>query len=164
MMQLSVPCQVHPQDAIPYRPVGFKLDLSDFAYYVRKRHALLKDLAVARAALMQGGLVWHIAMEHVSDPEFILSRPGNDMSSNGKCHHLQAKSNTSYHMWAEGLSKKQIDLICEVYRAYCSVLCLSAFTQDLSWFPRECSFRNLGLDLRHWSTDMEDWYQCHTAE
>ncbi len=112
------PCQVHPQDAIPYWPVGFKLDLSDFTYYVRKRYALLKDLAVARAALMQGGLVWHIAMEHVSDPEFILSGPGNDMSSNGKCHHLQAKSNTSYCMWAEGLSKKQIDLICGVYRAY----------------------------------------------
>ncbi|KAK0189652.1 hypothetical protein F5146DRAFT_1199916 [Armillaria mellea] len=155
------PCRVHPQGAIPYRPVGFKPDLSDFAYYVRKRRALLEDPAVARAALMQGGLIWRIAMEHVPDPEFILSGPGNDMSNNGICHHLQATSNnnTSHRVWAEGLSEKQIDLICGVYRVYRSASSSTAFTQDLSWFPREHSFKNSGLDLGHWSADAEDWYQ-----
>ncbi len=66
------------QDAIPYRPVGFQPDLSDYAYYVRKRRALLEDPAVARAALMHGGLIWRIAMEHIPDPDFILSGSGQD--------------------------------------------------------------------------------------
>ncbi|PBK65546.1 hypothetical protein ARMSODRAFT_891747 [Armillaria solidipes] len=152
-------------DAIPYRPMGFQPELSDYAYYVRKRRALLEDPSVARAALMCGGLIWRIAMEHVGDAEFILSGPGGDMSRYGECHKIQGPGpgggggGGDYNLWEESLTKDQIDLLCGVYRVYRSAAGSPTSTQDLSWFPRQCSFRNLGLDLGHWSPDSEDWYQ-----
>ncbi|PBK93208.1 hypothetical protein ARMGADRAFT_1080361 [Armillaria gallica] len=147
------------QDAIPYRPVGFQPDLSDYAYYVRKRRALLEDPAVARAALMHGGLIWRIAMEHIPDPDFILSGSGQDTSRYRVCHRIQGVGKPDFDIWEETLSEDQIDLLCGVYRVYRSAEGSPKFTQDLSWFPRRCSFRNSGLDLGHWSPDAENWYQ-----
>ncbi|KAK0433829.1 uncharacterized protein EV420DRAFT_1282968 [Desarmillaria tabescens] len=77
----------------------------------------------------------------------------------GRCHDLQTKCKSRYHLWEEALSEKQMDLLCGVYRVYRDASGSTSFTQDLSWFPRERSFRNSGLDLGHWSADAEDWYQ-----
>ncbi|KAK0436976.1 uncharacterized protein EV420DRAFT_1280911 [Desarmillaria tabescens] len=152
-------------DAIPYRPMGFQLELLDYTYYIQKRSTLLEDPAIARAALMHGGLIWHITMEHVQDPEFILSGLGGNISRYGECHRIQGSARTEpdYDLWEETLTEDQIDLLCGVYRVYRSAAGSAGsltFTQDLSWFPRQCSFRNSSLDLGHWSPDAEDWYQC----
>ncbi|KAK0462939.1 uncharacterized protein EV420DRAFT_1521732, partial [Desarmillaria tabescens] len=149
------------QDAIPYRPLGFKPEISDYAYYVRKRGTLLEDPAIARAALMHGGLIWRIAMEHVSSSDVILSGPGQDMGRYGMRHTLepQGGSRDRCHLWTESLSEDQIDIICGVYRIYRSTSASNSFTQDLSWFPRQRSFTSSGLDLGHWNADAEDWYQ-----
>ncbi|KAK0243349.1 hypothetical protein EDD85DRAFT_761548 [Armillaria nabsnona] len=147
------------QHAIPYRPMGFQPDLSDYAYYIRKRLALLENPAVARAALMQGGLIWRIAMEHVPDSDIILSDSGHNTYRYEICHRIQRDGEPAFNILEESLSEDQIDLICGVYRTYRSASASRTFTQDLSWFPKITSFKNSGLDLGHWSPDAEDWYQ-----
>lgn len=46
-----------------FRRKGFKPDWLDYQAYVNRRARLLSDPAVARAALMQGGIVWRLAVD-----------------------------------------------------------------------------------------------------
>ncbi|KAK0469430.1 uncharacterized protein EV420DRAFT_1257401, partial [Desarmillaria tabescens] len=142
-----------------YRPLGFRTDISDYAYYVWKRAILLANPSVARAALMHGGLIWRIAMDHVESSSFVLSGPGEGVFEEGSTHVLQDRSRrNSSPIWAEELREDQIDIICGTYKVYNhSSKCIS-MTQDVSWFPKEGSFKNSGLDLGFWSADAEHWY------
>ncbi len=160
-------CQGCLQHAIPYRPMGFQPDLSDYAYYVRKRRALLENPAVARAALMQGGLIWRIAMEHVPDSDIILSDSGHDTRRYENCHRIQRDGEPAFDISEESLSEDQIDLICGVYRTYRSASASPTFTQDLSWFPKSLVSRirvstsDTGVPMQKIGTSVEYKCICH---
>ncbi|KAK0421588.1 hypothetical protein EV421DRAFT_1674538, partial [Armillaria borealis] len=149
----------HYPEPVPYRPLGFQTDVSDYSYYVWKRAILLANPAVARAALMHGGLIWRIAMEHVESSSFVLSGPGERVFEEGTPYFLQSSSQKDRtSIWAEELREDQIDIICGTYKVYNhSSRCIS-MTQDVSWFPKGTSFKNSGLDMGFWSADAEHWY------
>ncbi|KAK0231040.1 hypothetical protein IW262DRAFT_451394 [Armillaria fumosa] len=87
------PCANGPcQDIlIPCRPANFKATLSDYISYVRRRAALLRDPVVASAALMHGGIIWRLAVEHIDDLSVALRRPTGDILRYGKCHKVSPR-------------------------------------------------------------------------
>ncbi|KAK0468101.1 uncharacterized protein EV420DRAFT_1473853 [Desarmillaria tabescens] len=153
------PCQT-AYTAIPYRPANFKAGLLDYISYVRRRAALLRDPVVAKAALMHGGIIWRLAMEHIDDFSVILQRPTDDILRYGKCHKVTVlgREEREIHMWEESLSESQLNVICGVYKVYNQSPNGYSLTQDISWFPKDGSFKNSALSVGFWTADTEQWY------
>lgn len=112
-----------------------------FIAYVRKRAELLKDPAVARAALMHGGLIWRLVKEHVDVAVLPPCPP--------RAHFSHRLPNGMY-LHYDQLSDDEIDIICGVYHV--------AGTQ-LSYFPVPSTWSEYSLGF--WTADAEDWYQSH---
>ncbi|KAK0447923.1 uncharacterized protein EV420DRAFT_1713121 [Desarmillaria tabescens] len=110
---------LHNPEPILYRPIGFKTDLSDYSYYLWRRAALFAHPAILRAALMQGGIIWRIALDHIQDSNFVLSGPDNSVSQDGKSYELRDKRTGKVYsqIWAEKLRSDQLDVISGVLLA-----------------------------------------------
>lgn len=153
-------CQARHTQLIPYRPANFKAGLLDYISYVRRRAALLHDPVVARAALMHGGIIWRLAMEHTEDYSAVLRRPTDDIFCYGKCHRLTVlgREKCEIFMWEESLSESQMDVMCGVYKMYNRSPDGYSLTQDMSWFPKDASFKYSALNVGFWTADAEKWY------
>ncbi len=145
---------------IPCRPANFKATLLDYISYVHRRAALLRDPVVASAALMHGGIIWRLAMEHVDDFSVVLRRPTDDILRYGKCHKVRVlgREKREVHMWEASLSESQMDVICGVYKVYNWSSNGYSLTQDISWFPKDGSFKQSALNVGFWTADTEQWY------
>ncbi|PBK72833.1 hypothetical protein ARMSODRAFT_701998 [Armillaria solidipes] len=154
------PCQEADHILIPCRPANFKATLLDYISYVRRRAALLRDPVVASAALMHGGIIWRLAMEHIDDFSVVLRRPTDDILCYGKCHKVTVlgREEREIHMWEESLSESQMDVICGVYKVYNRSPNGYSLTQDISWFPKDGSFKTSALNVGFWTADTEQWY------
>ncbi|KAK0490764.1 hypothetical protein IW261DRAFT_36988 [Armillaria novae-zelandiae] len=151
------PCQ---DILIPCRPANFKATLLDYISYVRRRAALLRDPVVASAALMHGGIIWRLAMEHVDDFGVVLRRPADDILRYGKCHTVTVLGREKHdiRMCEASLSESQMDVICGVYKVYNRSCNGYSLTQDISWFPKDGSFKKSALNVGFWTADTEQWY------
>ncbi|KAK0498534.1 hypothetical protein EDD18DRAFT_1158122 [Armillaria luteobubalina] len=146
---------------IPCRPANFKATLADYMSYVRRRAALLRDPVVASAALMHGGIIWRLAMEHIDDFSVVLRRLAtDDILRYGKCHKVTVLGREKHeiHMYEASLSESQMDVICGVYKVYNRSSNGYTLTQDISWFPKDDSFKKSALNVGFWTADTEQWY------
>lgn len=125
----------------PSRDTAWQPELASFAAYVHKRSELLKDPAIARAALMHGGLIWRLAKDHIDVPLLPPCPP--------RAHFSHQLPNGMY-LHYDQLSDDEIDIICGVYHV--------AGTQ-LSWFPVPTTWSECNLGF--WTADAESWYQSH---
>ncbi|KAK0465923.1 uncharacterized protein EV420DRAFT_801522 [Desarmillaria tabescens] len=139
-----------------YRPSRFVPDVDDFKMYLWRRGTLFSNLSVVRAALMCGGIIWRIALDHIGDPSLVLSA----FDKSGPCDKniTRWKPNLSHKepwvTWTETLSSSEEDIICGVYNIERS----NNRPTQVSWFPKMKAFRDSGLDLGFWSADAERWY------
>lgn len=102
----------HSEPTLGYRPLKYQFRLSDFAAYERKRDELLSGSA-GRAALMQGGLVWRLAVDTVQSKR-ITNGPGSSVAWNGK----NIGDLDGYTLVDDYLSPDAEDTLCGVYRVY----------------------------------------------
>ena len=73
------------------------------------------SLPQAHTALLQGGIVWRLAIEVLGDhaEDVVLNGPSDDV--------LEFGSKICYNgneFWDDGLNKAEMDLICGVYKLY----------------------------------------------
>lgn len=55
-----------PRTGLGYRSQGYQTNYYDYCTYVEHRNKLLSDRAIARAALMQGGIIWRLTVESLN--------------------------------------------------------------------------------------------------
>lgn len=167
------------QDIIPYKPLslgwrpsghGDKPTTADYGNY----QATLDELftrSYARAALLEGGIVWRIALLYLKDSELDVTRgPSIDAALLGKRWMLEGGS----IMYDDRLSESEMDVICGVYeiptgKYFFFNICWSfkvrfapgrgQQTSHMSWWPKQSLFLKSGLWPGYWSPQCEEWFQ-----
>jgi hypothetical protein len=166
----------YPPISLSFRPLTHKPHISEYGFYENMRHSLLSR-PYGRAALLQGGIVWRLALddyEHKGDAEHsVLLGPSEYVSVYQ--HVLRTDDNQRFY--DDGLDDAELDLICGVYKVatgrynFSLVNCpTNSFagnrdqTSDLSWWPKQSVFMRSGLWLGYWSPDCENWFQGRLKE
>ena len=110
----------HSKLTLGYRPLSYQFSLSDFVSYERKKDELLSGSA-GRAALMQGGIVWRLAIDTVQQKK-VTNGPVSSVAWSGKnVGDLDGHTLVDYY-----LSLAAEDAICGMYKVYTSMYnCLS---------------------------------------
>jgi len=105
----------YPPVALSYRPLGHRPRISEYAVYENARHLLLSR-PYGRAALLQGGMVWRLALddfEHKEDAEYsVLLGPSEYVS----VYQHVLRADDGQRFYDDGLSDTELDLICGVYK------------------------------------------------
>lgn len=86
----------------------------DYAYYGSIRSTFLSQPR-GRAALMQGGIVWRLAIELFRDraEDVVVNGPSDDVIRFGS-----SMSYSGNEYWDDALTDDEMDLICGVYKLY----------------------------------------------
>ena len=163
----------------PIRIRNYHFDADDYHVYVRKRARLLGSPR-GRAALLVGGIVARIALEHL----------GTDAASFGPSSAVTkgligfthvAQDGTIF--WDDALTDDELSVICGGYRSYTgklSTLEYFAFVllthssigmgtqaEILSWWPLPHSWANHNANsynFGHWTEWNEEWYQTRLSD
>jgi hypothetical protein len=102
----------HSELTLGYRPLKYQFCLSDFAAYERKKGELLSGSA-GRAALMQGGIVWRLAVDTVKQKR-VTNGPVSGVAWSGK----NVGDLDGHTLVDDYLSPAAEDTLCGVYKVY----------------------------------------------
>ena len=111
----------HSGLTLGYRPRSYQFGLSDFAAYERKKDELLSG-SVGRAALMQGGIVWRLAVDTVQHKR-VTSGPVSSVAWSGK----NIGDLDGHTLVDDYLPMAAEDMLCGVYRVYTGMYKLLSF-------------------------------------
>jgi hypothetical protein len=98
--------------AIPVRLPGYQFTPHDYAAYLRERAAIL-SLPNGRAALLQGGIVWRLALQSLS-PDAALQGPSSAVTA-GRVGYSTDELEAGLALWDDELTPVENNLICGVY-------------------------------------------------
>jgi hypothetical protein len=102
---------------IPFRFSGYTFTQQDYVAYVQERKAILSQPR-ARAALLQGGIVWRLAQEHLS-LDAALDGPSPAVFHGVGESFQDVVSHEEY--WDDGLAAHDSSLICGKYECFTGV-------------------------------------------
>jgi hypothetical protein len=147
--------------------------MHDYAVYLRNRESLLLQ-PKGRAALLQGRIVWHLALETVG-MEAALEGPSSDVTD---CRlgisFSSGDLESSIWYWDDKLTNNELIMLCGGYRFYTGMscyFCLKGRTSCIagegiqiackSWWPLQSTWNDVssGNNWGHWTDWNEDWYQ-----
>lgn len=148
-----------PHSGLGYRPKNYMPNMFDFKAYLDRRNQLLMDPSVAQSALMQGGIVWRLAVESLQsiyqdgvDFEAILFHDSDFVR----------------------LTQQDLGVIVGMYtiwtgkhppscaRSQNLILTLTgeaSVDKELSWWPQHGQWKQSNIDVLYWSNGCESWYQ-----
>ncbi|KAF9045934.1 hypothetical protein BDZ89DRAFT_1058497 [Hymenopellis radicata] len=135
---------------VPWRSHPFRANV--------RRARLFSCTRVVRAALMSGGILWRLAMEHCPDPAMLLSCTKEDVEKYG----ARSCDSRGRVICEVSLSESEIDVIVGTYivgRAYPPN---ARKDLEISWFPRKIS--TAGFNVGFWTQDAESWYQARIKQ
>ena len=116
---LSLPC-ICPSPPIPISvPIWlahYEFISKDYHIYIQQRCALLADPQVAQAALMQGGIVWHLAIATLNFDN-VLYGPTTAATLYYQGVTLKTKD-SPIKLCDDGLSQLGYDIICGLHHCY----------------------------------------------
>lgn len=148
-------------NGLGFRPMGYKPDVYDFKAYIARRDDLLKDPNVARAALLQGGIIWRLTLDSLRsihgsvDYRAILSQATENVRLT---QHDLGVIVGMYTVWT-GMT-----ILFITTREQCILQFILLYTgvalvdKELSWWPQQSQFLGSNLDLLHWTSACENWY------
>ncbi|PPQ83601.1 hypothetical protein CVT24_005036, partial [Panaeolus cyanescens] len=112
-----------------------------------------------RAALMAGGIVARIALDHLS-LDVLMKGPSFQVLSEA-CGLSCNRAGTTYS--DDALTSDEMDLICGLYNVYSGI---GAQEIRCSWWPVQTLWNNphAGQNLGYWSESNELWYQSRLQE
>jgi hypothetical protein len=90
---------------------GYEPGAADYEAYESVWDAFLRSLH-ARAALLKGGIIWHLAMEFFK-PGLVLASPSDDALTHGQSFHPAADAPKYCD---DELMSDELDLVCGVYQ------------------------------------------------
>jgi hypothetical protein len=102
---------------IPIRLSGYVFTQHDYDAYIQERRAILSQPR-ARAALLQGGIVWRLAQEHLSF-DAALDGPSSTVMVHGVGELFC--DNTHHEYWDDGLPEHDSSLISGQYQCFTGV-------------------------------------------
>ena len=107
---------------------------------------------------MQGGIVWHLAVEYFTDQaeDVVANGPSGDALRFGRLMYYG-----SNQFWDNGLTENEMDLICGVYKLYSKYrIFITAYFfaylgptvhkeqfADVSWWLKQSTFMVSGLNV-----------------
>jgi hypothetical protein len=159
----------HNDISLGYCPTGYTPHLADYAVYQASLASFLHQ-PHARAALLKGGIIWHLAKEFL-DNEAVLMGP-----SEHALHGILGMFTCNGTKFCDDqLTESEMDLISGVYKVYTGVasswfsFLFDTFTitgsrtqtADCSWWPKQSVWELCGLNVGYWSSDCEVWFQSH---
>ncbi|KAF8575666.1 hypothetical protein K439DRAFT_1303576, partial [Ramaria rubella] len=130
-----------------WQPIGYRPTAVDYVAYKAFQDEFFHQ-PHAWVALMYGGIIWHLAIEHIS-PESVLVGPTDEVFHNGEV----IRTDGGHEYWDDSLSVEELELICGVYH------CETSKFKDVSWWPKPTAWSASGLNVGYWSPAAEKWYQ-----
>jgi hypothetical protein len=101
---------------IPIQLPGYEFTPNDYHAYVQQRCALLADPQVAHAALLRGGIVWHLAMATLSFDNVLC---GPTTAAVLHCRGVSFQSvDGSIELCDDGLSQDEYNISCGLHHCY----------------------------------------------
>ncbi|KAH9478986.1 hypothetical protein JR316_0009449 [Psilocybe cubensis] len=140
---------------IPSRPPKYVFDTTDYALYVERASQLLRDTKIGRAALMQGGYVWRIAVPIVS---FDAVLQGPVLEPSGEYLLVRTQDGDSY--FDNELDAWTIDTLSGLYHCYTGE---SDQIAKKSWYPLANTQEHSGHDHGRWTAISEEIYNLFTS-
>ncbi|KAI0349114.1 hypothetical protein OH77DRAFT_1415539 [Trametes cingulata] len=145
------------ENSLGWRPPTFKPTRWDYAAYEARAYEILASPR-GRAAILQGGIIWRLALELLG--EVALSRAAEGPSQETyRCGQvIQAAHGPAYY--DDALSAEDIDIICGTYKIF------QLNHQDpvlFSWWPRPPQWSYSGMHVGYWTPFCESWF-CERLE
>ena len=167
------------ESPIPIRFPNYQFTMHDYAAYLRDRESLLLQ-PQGRAALLQGGILWRLAMD-ILGLDVALEGPSSAVIDH-RCG-ISFDSDdleSGFQYWEDGLTNDQIIMLCGGYRFYTGMscyICLKSRTSLLfiagegaqiaivSWWPLQSTWYDVssGCNFGRWTDRNESWYQNRKA-
>ena len=158
--------QTRPCFVLPHRPTGFTFQPSHYPLYKRELEFFFQ-YPHARAALLEGGILWRLAMEYL-DPRDALDGPSESACDFGEVVHLPDGTK----LVDDCLTNDERDLICCSYIVYTGafILCLTCLDikviigygkqeSEQSWWPKQSTWVAGCEYAGHWTEACEQWFQ-----
>ncbi|KAF8575392.1 hypothetical protein K439DRAFT_1370067 [Ramaria rubella] len=123
-----------------WRPIGYRPTAVDYAAYEVICGEFFRQHR-ARAALMHGGIVWCLAVEHIC-PESVLIGPTDEVFRIYHCETGELYFVFLYYIHLMGIFQVKPNL-----------------SKDLLWWPKPSSWSHSGLNVGYWSPAAGVWYQ-----
>ncbi|KAF8577003.1 hypothetical protein K439DRAFT_1365760, partial [Ramaria rubella] len=127
----------------------------DYATYTRARDDLLRP-PHACAALLQGGIVWQLAIESLGA---LAALEGPSLDSVTLSRSWKLPDGTL--LYDDEISDTEMDLICSVYHIYTGNK--EQYSED-SWWPKHSQWAACGLNMGYWTLSCEVWFQIQLGE
>ncbi|KAI0083198.1 hypothetical protein BDY19DRAFT_900679 [Irpex rosettiformis] len=137
------------------KPHGVKLNLDDYRTYVRLRDAKLSG-PVGKAALLEGGIIWRLAL-NVCNLEEALRGPDLEDKSDDNTISTLVYGGQKYAETT--LNEQDKFVIVGVYRVLLSGTKNEKEASITSWWPSSEVWEDSGYALGYWSHGAEEWYQ-----
>ncbi|KAJ7041021.1 hypothetical protein C8F04DRAFT_1177591 [Mycena alexandri] len=153
-----------PYKGLGFRHAGFQATPSEYAKYESIRNRIFCSER-GRVALMMGGVIARLALG-VVNPQAVCSGPSSGAYTNGRF--IWDGRSTSPAYVDDVFTQEELDIICGVYEV--STGQSDPFgpdgqqTKTVSWWPREVTWRNSGLNMGYWTRSCEAWFQNRLAE
>ncbi|THH14954.1 hypothetical protein EW146_g5451 [Bondarzewia mesenterica] len=144
-----------PFITLGWRLPGYQPDAVDYAHYEATRDAFLAHPR-ARAALLQGGILWRLALHAVGFGAVIVG-PTDTVFEAGKA----VLASPTMAAWDDDLSQGEMEVISGVYRVFTGN---SMDMAEMSWWPQHKTWCESGLDVGYWSSLCEDWFQNRLSQ
>ncbi|KXN83754.1 Dolichyl pyrophosphate Glc1Man9GlcNAc2 alpha-1,3-glucosyltransferase [Leucoagaricus sp. SymC.cos] len=142
-------------DIVPMRTSGHVFGKEDYDFYRRQCEYLL-NLPRGRAALLRGGFVRRIALEHVGAWEARCGPCGVHQNIE---HMFIAKDSNDVEYVDDNLTNDEFDALCGLYVTFTGSGEQKAM---LSWYPRVSVFEGQGLDMGWWTDRVELLWETTT--
>lgn len=112
----GVPRSVLPHDpTVPIRLSGYRFTTRDYNAYLHQRAAILSGPG-GRAALLQGGILWRLAVQETSFDSVIQGPSSSVLIHRSGIAYEDPQSGNRF--WDDGLSENQVLLLCGAYICY----------------------------------------------
>ncbi|KAF8871849.1 hypothetical protein CPB84DRAFT_1636453, partial [Gymnopilus junonius] len=126
----------------------------DFNMFEHHSFEFLHTNRRGRIALMSGGIMWRLAMQHVSWSS-ILNGPSG-WSPNCAEFLLAKDLKTGLEYMDDDLTETEVEQLCGIYH------CLTGNGDQIakrSWFPLPDTFDGSGYDYGEWTEFSENWFR-----
>ncbi|KAK0435455.1 uncharacterized protein EV420DRAFT_1653125 [Desarmillaria tabescens] len=161
LVRLSNTFGAHKPLALPlisFQLVDYKFTARDYQAYVENCTNILSK-PQGCTALLRGGIVWHLAKEHLS-----LDAALHGLSSTVTQNHtgfVFRDRGDAWSLWDDNLVNEEANLICGLYKCYTDSGLQVAFK---SWWPLPFTWNVAGVNMGFWSGENEQWYQKRLQE
>ncbi|KJA19625.1 hypothetical protein HYPSUDRAFT_204504 [Hypholoma sublateritium FD-334 SS-4] len=149
-----VPC---PPGISRVRLSSYQFSAEDYKTYRRDSAELLRSPRVARQALMRGGILWRLAMEHASFQD-VLAGPTIVATIQHRCRSFVGGADRFFI--DDVLTMNEVEVICGVYCVYTGQ---GIQTAKKSWWPLPDLWDMLACQP-FWQERSESWFERRLEE